>query len=83
MEVLGYNVSTYIPTVLFKLFKDNNGDMTLAWAPDVNPNTKHINVKDHHFLSYNSNSKILILPIQSANQQTGMLMLSLNKDKFT
>jgi hypothetical protein len=37
------------PRVFCKAFKDNSGALELAHLPKMRPQTKHINIKYHHF----------------------------------
>ena len=48
-----------------KLFEDNSGAPTLAWALAMKPRTKHINVKYHQFCAYVANYTISTIPINS------------------
>jgi hypothetical protein len=46
---LGVNLTTVLPTVKCKVFKDNVGAIKLAKAPRMCPRTKHIDIQYHHF----------------------------------
>ena len=82
MKVLEYNVGTDLPTILCKTFEYKIGSLTLDQVPYMNPSTKYINVKYHHFCSYVANSIISILPIDPARQPADMLTRPLKKYAF-
>ena len=73
-KVLGYDVGTYSPTVLCKLFEDNIRYMTLGRNLSIKTREKHINVKCHHFCAYFANSTISIIIIESDKKPSDMLM---------
>ena len=43
------NIESKRPSVKYKVFKDNNGAIELAKAPNICPRTKHNSLKYHHF----------------------------------
>ena len=73
MKELGYNVGETSPTVRCTLFEDNCGAITIANAPAMQPRTKHINNKYHHFRSFVANGQVTILAVKSKNQCADMV----------
>jgi hypothetical protein len=69
--------------VLSKVFEDNNGALTLAIAPKINPRTKHIAVKYHHFREHIGVEKgIEIVKIDTKDQLADAFTKGLPKDQF-
>ena len=67
-----------------KVFEDNNGALTLANAPKMNPRTKHIAVKYHHFRECIGKDKgIEILKVDTKDQLADTLTKGLAADQFT
>ena len=82
MEALGYDVGTDSPNLLYKLFEDNSGALTLACDTVISPRTKHINVKYHPFCAYVANSIIATFTIESYKQPVDMITHALNEYVF-
>ena len=82
MKALGYNVGTFLPAVLCKLFGDNSRGLKLVRAPTMRLRTKHTNGKYHHLRAYVANSTISVLPTNSYNQPVDMLLNPLHEDAF-
>ena len=59
--------------VLCKLFEDNSGAIEIAKEEKYRPQTKHINVKYHHFRSLVQEGVISILPIKSEGNPADIL----------
>ncbi|MGL5499728.1 MAG: Ty1/Copia family ribonuclease HI, partial [Plesiomonas shigelloides] len=55
------------------LFEDNAGALCLAKAPAMRPQTKHINVKYHHFRAAVAAGRVTIQDISTDNQLADML----------
>jgi len=65
------------------VFEDNNGALSLANTPKMNPRTKHIVVKYHHFGENVGEDKgINIVKIETNLQHADMLTKGLTEDKF-
>lgn len=73
LKSMGYSIGDTTPTVVCTLFEDNNGALTLAKAPAMQPRTKHINVKYHHFRLQVANGTLLIQSTPSADQLADFL----------
>ena len=63
-----FKVIEDLPEIHCKLFEDNKSAFVLAKAPQMNPRTKYISLKYHHFRSYVSNKLVTILPISTEEQ---------------
>lgn len=70
------------PTILCKLFEDNNGALTLAKDPKYRPRTKHIALKYHHFRSYVKSGEIEVLPIDTKDQIADQFTKALDEQTF-
>ena len=70
------------PTILCKLFEDNNRALTLAKEPRYRPRTKHIALKYHHFMSYVKDGLIEIFPINTKDQIAGQFTKALDEQTF-
>jgi hypothetical protein len=57
-----------LPTLHCKLFEDNSGAYELATTPKLQPRTKHINVKYHHFWAYVDRKWISLKKVASEHQ---------------
>jgi hypothetical protein len=65
------------------VFEDNNGALALATTPKMNPRTKHICIKMHHFKSHVGADKgILIKKIDTKLQQADIGTKGLTKVTF-
>ena len=61
------------PTVYCRLFEDNAGAYELATTPKMQPRTRHINVKYHHFRQYVDSNIIQICRIDTKEQVADFL----------
>jgi hypothetical protein len=70
------------PAILHStVFEDNNGALSLATSPRINPRTKHIAVKYHHFREHVGEDKgLLIEKIDTAEQKADIFTKGLTKD---
>jgi Reverse transcriptase (RNA-dependent DNA polymerase) len=70
------------PAILHStVFEDNNGALSLATAPKINPRTKHIAVKYHHFReSVGEDKGVLIVKIDTKEQKADVLTKGLPKE---
>lgn len=71
------------PNMKCTLFEDNDGCLQLARAPRMNPRTKYIGLKYHHFRSYVQNKLVQIEPIDTTEQLADMLTKPLEAPQFT
>ena len=62
------NIESKRPSVKFKVFKDNNGAIKLAKAPNICPCTKYIALEYHHFREHVLKGLIKINPIDNTEQ---------------
>jgi hypothetical protein len=69
--------------VYSKVFEDNNGALALANAPKMNPRTKHIAIKYHHFREHVGSEKgIEVVKIDTKEQLADSLTKGLPKEQF-
>ena len=64
------------------VFEDNNSCLALAKAPRMNPKTKFIFLKYHHFCGYVQNKTVDILPIDTTEQIADIFTKSLLDVQF-
>ena len=83
MAALGFIPSCHPPNIICKVFKDNSGALQMANIHKFRPQTKHLNVKLHHFRCYLNEGKINIVPMESANQQADYLTKPVKIDVLT
>lgn len=77
-----YKVIDDLPEIHCQLFEDNKSALALAKAPQMNPRTKYISLKYHHFRSYVSNKLVTILPISTEEQTADIFTKVLPDPKF-
>ena len=77
-----FKVIDDLPEIHCKLFEDNKSALALAKAPQMNPRTKYISLKYHHFRSYVSNKLVTILPISTEEQTADIFTKVLPDNKF-
>ena len=73
MATLGFIHSCHPHNVICKVFKDNSGALQMAFVHKYSPQTKHLNIKLHHFHRCINEGKINIVTIKSTNQQADYL----------
>ena len=71
-----------IPALHHKVFEDNKSCLALAKAPQMNPGTKSIALKYHHFCGYVTNKLISIHLICGAEQVADIFTKMLLEKKF-
>ena len=71
------------PTVYCKAFEDNAGDYKLATAPKMQPRTKHINAKYHHFRSHVDQKLIQIAKVPMEKQLADIFTKQCSLKLFT
>ena len=77
-----FKVIDNLPEIHCKLFEDNKSELALAKAPKMNPRTKYISLKYHHFILYVSNKLVTILPIATDEQTADIFTKVLPDSKF-
>jgi len=65
------------------VFEDNRGCEELAKCPKMNPRTKHIGIKYHHFRSHVIKKAIVVKPIGTDFQLADIFTKPLPESKFT
>ncbi len=65
-----------------KVFEDNNSCIAIAKAPRMNPRTKHIGIKYHHFREYVRRQKLSLFPIDTKEQTADIFTKPLNESLF-
>jgi len=73
MKKEGFNVGCSTPTVKCTLFEDNSSMVYLANSPSMRLQTKHINVKYHHFRSMVASRALKIEKTSSDEQLADFL----------
>jgi len=66
---LGFWFGSTKPTIHCQVFQDNSSVIEMATVPKICPQTKHINVKYHHFWDYVDQGKILSMPLTAKINQ--------------
>ena len=69
-------------TVCCTVFEDNSGALELAMVPKMQPWTKHISNRYHHFCKHVCTKKISALAVDSADQVADYLTKPLSRDMF-
>jgi hypothetical protein len=78
----GFSVTSSQPKVYCKAFEDNYGALELACLPKMRPQTKHINIKYHHFREYIRLGLIKKLPISTTEQIADIFNKNLTQNTF-
>ena len=73
----GFDTGTTTPTVQCTLFEDNSGDIELATVPKMQPRTKHLNVRYHHFCDSVKKGIVKIIKISTEEQPVEILTKSM------
>ena len=77
-----FGVVQHIPEMKCTLFEDNNSCLLLSRAPIMNPRTKYIALKYHHFRSYVSSKQVSIMPIDTIEQMADIFTKPLPDGQF-
>ena len=83
MKSIGLPVTPPNADVHCQVFEDNSGAIEMAQVHKYRPQTKHLNVKLHHFRMYVEKKEISLHPIKSADQIADYLTKPLNVLQFT
>ncbi len=75
----GYDMLSTHPMIHCQVFEDNSGALKIAKVPKMQPQTKHINIKFHHFQDYVMRGEITLHAISTHSQPADMLTKLLNK----
>ena len=73
VQLQGFSVFTKKPTVHWKIFEDNSGSLEIAKVQKMRSQTKHINLKYHHFCSIVEKGLLSIHPVFTREQASGIL----------
>ena len=82
LKSFGIPIPTSTPPVFCKLFEDNAGAIHLAKVPKMRPRTRHINQKYHHFREWVKSGLIVILPIDTLEQNANIMTKPLDLMSF-
>ena len=82
LQEAGFDIPTSNAKVLCKVFEDNAGAIEMAKDDKFRPQTKHINVKFHHFCDYVEKGVIDIEYIKSEENPADILTHPVNLDKL-
>ena len=77
-----FGIAQAPPYLKCTLFEDNDACLQLARAPRMNPRTKYIGLKYHHFRSYVQSEIVKIEPIDTTDQLADMLTKPLEAPQF-
>jgi len=66
-----------------KVYEDNKGCVDVIKSPKVNPRTRHISIKYHHFREHVTNGNIEVEWIDTKNQLADIFTKPLSKQAFT
>jgi hypothetical protein len=78
LEKKKFPVRSTIPNVHCKVFEDNSGALEMATVHKSRPQTKHLNVKLHHFRDYVTRKEISIHPIDTSMHLADYLTKAVN-----
>ena len=82
MITLGFLQPQEPPKIYCEVFEDNSGALEMASIHKYRPQTKHLNVKLHHFRQYVNDGLVIIKKIDTAEQQADYLTKPLAIDKL-
>ena len=74
-----FDLNNNITEIKCTVFEDNNSCIALARAPRINPRTKYIALKYHHFRHYVSSKLITIEYLASEEQPADIFTKALDK----
>ena len=77
-----FHLNDNLPEIKCSIFEDNNSCIALAKAPRMNPRTKYIALKYHHFRSYVSSKLVSIHYIATADQPADIFTKALEEKQF-
>ena len=73
----GLSVPATKPTVHCKIFEDNSGSLKIVKVPKMRSQTKHINLKYHHFCSFVDKGLLSIHPVGTCEQAADIMTKTL------
>ena len=76
------SLEEFTSTAYSTIFEDNQGCVKLANGPKMNPRTKHIALKYHHFREYVKSGDIRVQHVRSEDQKADIFTKGLVKAKF-
>jgi hypothetical protein len=77
-----FSVMSSQTKVYYKAFEDNSGALKLACLLKMRPQTKHINIKYHHFREHVHLGLIELLPISTSEQLADIFTKPLTQNTF-
>ena len=78
----GMNIYSKEPKVFCKAFEDNSGALEIAKLPKMRPQTKHMNVKYHHFREHVCSGVIKLFAVGTEDQIADALTKPLPMETF-
>ena len=78
----GVPIQEHRPKVHCKAFEDNTGALEISRTPKMQPRTKHLNIKYHHFREYVQNGSITIHSVPTEEQQADIFTKALGEKTF-
>ena len=78
----GFSVPNTKPTVHCTIFDLNSGALEIAKVPKMRSQTKHINLKYHHFCSFVEKGVLSIQPVGTPEQAVNIMTKALPLDDF-
>ena len=77
-----FALPTSVPQVYCKAFEENSGALDMDRLPKRRPRTRHVNLSFHHFRKYTRTSRVVIQPIETANQEGDIFTQPLGLNLF-
>jgi hypothetical protein len=78
----GFPITESIPKIFCKVYEDNRGALEIATVLKLQPRTKHLNTRFHHFQQYQERGEIEILLIDTTMQVSDILTKPLELTSF-
>ena len=82
MKHYGFPVTEPNTDVHCRVFEDNSGAIDMARVHKFRPQTKHVNIKLHHFRSYVEKGEVSIQVIKTTQQIADYLTKPLNAEQL-
>jgi hypothetical protein len=83
MKKQGFPIETAQAKVHCRVFGDNSGALEMAKVHKYRPQTKHLNVRLHHFRDYVERGEVTIHAINTNDQPADFLTKALNDETLT
>ena len=75
-------VDVLSPIIHCRLFEDNSGAIEIAKVPKMHPQTKHLNIKYHHFCSFVQDGSVSVHHVGTEDQIADIFTKPLNMELF-